>query len=176
MKTTISIILMLIGIGLAGGRIYQKIVFKQEVSGYLKRAADANTIDLAKQELGIAVAYLEANNMTEGYTSIFYRTPDEDVGFWYQNLKASLNELENLQSNSALEKTNVLIKLRETLLDSGEKTRVTIPEGLHVFPNNGLWALLGWTALIFFLVGFVMLMAALNQFSKNQKALKNEKN
>lgn len=43
---------------------------KQNVSGFLKRAADANTIELANQELTKALDYLEANNLTSGYTSI----------------------------------------------------------------------------------------------------------
>ncbi len=42
--------------------------------------------------------------MTSGYTSILWQTPDEDIGFWYTNLKASQQELQNLQSNNALEK------------------------------------------------------------------------
>ena len=140
MNKLIGIILILLASVIFGFRISKNIVLKQNVSGYLKRAADANTIDLANQELLKVIDYLEANNITEGYTSIFYETPNEDIGFWYQNLKASQNELANLNSESALEKTNVLIKLRETLVDNGEKTRVTIPPGLAVYPNNTMWA------------------------------------
>jgi hypothetical protein len=132
---------MLLASVIFGFRISKNIEFKQNVSGYLKRAADANTIALANQELTKVIDYLEANNITEGYTSIFYETPNEDISFWYQNLKASQLELTNLQSESALEKTNVLMKLRETLVDNGEKTRVTIPPGLAVYPNNTMWAL-----------------------------------
>ena len=114
MNKLIGIILMLLASVIFGFRISKNIEFKQNVSGYLKRAADANTIALANQELTKVIDYLEANNITEGYTSIFYETPNEDISFWYQNLKASQLELTNLQSESALEKTNVLMKLRET--------------------------------------------------------------
>jgi hypothetical protein len=114
-----------------------------------------NTIELANQELTKALDYLEANNLTSGYTSIIWQTPDEDIEFWYKNLKASQNELQKLVSNSALERTNVLIKLRETLLDVGEKTKVTVPKGLAVYPNNTLWAIL---LIIGMITGFVGIM------------------
>lgn len=155
-KMTISIVLMLVSMVIFGFRIVKKVELKQNVSGYLKRAADANTIDLAHQELTKAITFLEANEMTSGYTSILWQTPDEDISFWYQNLKASQTELANLKSDSALERTNVLIKLRETLLDTGEKTRVTVPKGLSVYPNNKVWALLMLVAIICGTAGFAM--------------------
>lgn len=156
MKKNISYVLILVSLVIFGFRIAENIKFKQNVSGYLKRAADANTIDLANQELSKAITFLESNNMTSGYTSIFYKTPDEDVDFWYRNLKASQNELQNLNSESALEKTNVLIKLRETLMDVGEKSKVTVPKGLSVYPNNAMWAVLMTLALVCLGYGFVL--------------------
>ena len=38
------------------------------MTGYLKRAADANTIILANEEFSKAISYLESNNLTSGYT------------------------------------------------------------------------------------------------------------
>jgi len=142
MKKTICYLLVAFSLSVFGWRIYHKTVLKQNVTGYIKRAADANTIELANQELTRVLDYLEANDMTEGYTSVLWQTPDEDIGFWYNNLKASQKELATLNSNSALEKTNVLMKLRETLLDQGERTKVTVPSGLSVYPNNKLGAVL----------------------------------
>jgi len=113
-----------------------------------------------------ALSYLEANNLTSGYTSIFWQTPDEDIDFWYRNLKASQQELENLKSDSPLERTNVLMKLRETLLDVGEKTKVTITDGLAVYHNNKLWALLIVVAL---LAGFFGLMIPIMEADKKAK-------
>lgn len=114
------------------------ISFDRNCEGRLKRAADANTVDLAKQELRAAIGYLERVGATNGYTSIFYNTPDEDVGFWFGNLKASLAELESLPASATpMERSNLLMKLRETLLDHKEKgTVVTAPEGISVSPAN----------------------------------------
>ena len=83
----------------------------------LKRAGDANTVELAKEELAYVISYLDKNNIKEGYTSVLWKTPDEDISFWYRNIIASKAELDSLTNNSALEKTNVLMKLRETLID-----------------------------------------------------------
>ena len=119
--------------------MYMNISFDRDVDQRLKRAADANTITIAKEELGAAVHELERRNVTSGYTSIFYNTPDEDLGFWYRNLKASYDELDRIAENtSQLERTNVLMKLRQTLLDhSNGNERVTVPCGACFYPNNG---------------------------------------
>lgn len=148
-------ILLVIPFLLWGGfRIYKGITFDIDCDGHLKRAADANTVELASQELKTALTYLEQKNMMSGYTSIFYRTPDEDVGFWYTNLKASLRELESMKPDTTqLERSNMLIKLRETLLDhrnNGES--VTGPYGISIFPNNSLyafWGIIGFISVIF---------------------------
>ena len=101
---------------------------------------------MAVKELDAAIQYAEANGYTTGYTSVIYRTPDEDVEYWYNNLYASRQELVNLpDSASTLEKTNTLMKLRETLTDTGENgTKVIYPIGLQFYPHNFLWGILRW--------------------------------
>ena len=170
MKNAISIVLILASIVIMGIRVSEKVEFKQNVTGYLKRAADANTIELANEELTKAIDYLEANELTSGYTSILWKTPDEDIDFWYRNLKASQRELQNLKSESALERTNVLIKLRETLLDTGEKTSVTVPEGLSVYPNNKLWAVLMTIAILCGCAGIILLAVEAEKKAKKAAA------
>jgi len=138
-------------------RIVKSVIFDRGCEGHLKRAADSSTVELAKQELTTAITYLEQGNITSGYTSVLYKTPDEDIGFWYKNLKESLGELEKVKSEATqLEKTNLLMKLRETLLDnSGEhgKTNVTCPSGISLFPNNVAYCFFGWIS------GFLVLAA-----------------
>lgn len=121
------------------------VKLNQNCLGHLKRAADASTIETAELELGIALDYLEKENLTSGYTSILWKTPDEDIKFWYDNIKASKNELISLPKNSSnMEKSNMLIKLRETLLDHGDKgsESITCPDGLSRYPNNSIFAIL----------------------------------
>jgi len=151
---------MSIGIALfltwAGTRTVQGILFEIRVTGHLKRAADANTIELAQQEMEAVVKYLDANGINEGYTSIVWNGPNEDVSFWFQNLSAALSELEKTPAEATqLEKSNVLMKLRETILDG---TTITHPMGISIFPFNTMycfWAFLsGILAAVFGAIGF----------------------
>jgi len=146
MKQFTIILLAILALVGTGAVIYKRIDFKQNCSGRLERAANANTVELAVKELNTAIQYAEAKGYTTGYTSVIYRTPDEDVEYWYNNLCASRQELLNLpDSTSTLEKTNTLMKLRETLTDTGEHgSYVIYPEGLQFYPHNFLWGILRW--------------------------------
>lgn len=127
-------------------RVVANIQFNRECGGHLSRAANANTITIAKKELATALAYMEREKLTEGYTSVVYQTPDEDIGYWYSNIKASFDELNQLSPDSSqLEKTNVLMKLRETLTDQGESgTKLVVPSGISIYPFNGIMLIFGW--------------------------------
>lgn len=140
-----------------GCRTVAYIGFDRGCGGYLKQAADASSIDLAKSCMKKAMDYIESNNMTKGFTSVVYRTPDEDLGFWYSNLSAAVEEMNKVtDSTSALEKTNILMKLRETLLDQGKGGQVlTVPAGISVYPANAGWAISAFILLAFFIVAAV---------------------
>lgn len=142
-----------------GVRTYKNIVFGIRCEGHMKRAADANTIELATQEMETVVNYLEKEGMTSGYTSILYRTPNEDLGFLYQNMKMSLEELKKVgPETTQLEKSNILMKLRETLIDAGEHgLKVTVPAGIAVFPNNTAYAVWGLVGLLLAIFGCVII-------------------
>lgn len=142
---TLSIIIAAIWVAASIWFLSMRIQFSQNCAGYLLQAADANTVELASERLGKALEYIESKGWTEGYTSILWRTEDENVGFWYTNLKASLQELESVKESSQLEQTNVLMKLRETLLESGEKgDYLTFPMGLWKYPHNVLYGIFAW--------------------------------
>ena len=153
---TLLSILLMIWVGVVG---YKHIIYNRECEGHLKRAADSNTIELAEKEIKTALKYLEQNNMTSGYTSILYQTPDEDITFWYSNLKQSLEELQKVTINtSQLERSNLLIKLRETLLDQGKDgANVTSPNGISRYPSNTLFAIWGWLSILgIFMCGIII--------------------
>jgi hypothetical protein len=156
----LTLIFFLVFAGWAGTRAVQSIFLKRDMTGHLKLAADANTIALAKRELGIAVKYLEENSYKSGYTSIVFNTPDEDIGFWYENLSSALRELESAPADvGRLEASNTLIKLRETLLDaSKDGSSVTVPDGFSIYPHNLAFALWGWLSVMMMAIfGFLWL-------------------
>lgn len=140
--------------------IVMEINFGRKCEGYLKQAADANTVELAKTPLKKAIDYLK----TEGifvdtrethYTSIIYNTPDEDVGYWCSNLTAALEEINNADEDAdALTTSNLLMKLRETLTDDKESgVSVTVPPGIARYPNNTAFCLWGTLSVILGAIG-----------------------
>jgi len=135
---------------------YQELRFDQDIGGHMERAASANTIPIAIEEMKIVVKNMEARGYTEGTTSIVYswRTPDEDIGFWYQNMKASLTELEAVPPNADQYTTsNVLMKLERTLeARSGEGSKIVVPPGITRYPNNLIYGIVFWVLLIICMV------------------------
>jgi len=140
LKRTLTILFAVLFLAWLATRISLSISFDRDIGGYLKHIANANTVQLATENLDVAIKSIEDKKWTSGYTAILYQTPDEDVGFWYKNLKASRTELNDInQKTSLLERTNVLMKLRGTL-NGGT---MAAPQGISIFPNNRLFAIWG---------------------------------
>ena len=172
MKLVHAIIVTMAFLVMAAVFIVKSVQFDIGCGGHLKRAADANTIELAMQELEVSVAYCKDQNLTSGYTSVFYRTPDEDIGFWFKNLSASLAELEALPAtSSSLEKSNILIKLRETLLDQGKEVSVTLPFGISRYPNNLMLGIPFIILCLWMIIGWIFFFVELNQKQKAATAV-----
>jgi len=142
----LAVIVPVAALSATAGAIVKSIQFDIAIGDRMKRAADANTVETATKEMDAVVAAIEERGLTSGYTSVFYRTPDEDMGFWYTNLKQARDELHSIRSDSPpLERSNMLMKLRETILDAGESgDHVTVPSGISRYPNNLGWGVALW--------------------------------
>ena len=127
------------------------LLFSLRCEQYLKRSADSNIVKLAKDNLDIAITYLEERELTNGVVGIFLKQPGNDIGFFYTNLKACQTELENIKEDATqLEKSNILMKLRETILDSSQNgVSVTHPCEMYVYPYQRMYFYLG----CFFFIG-----------------------
>ena len=141
MKKFLALVILAIGLVCPTITMIKSIQFNQNCKGYLKQTADANSVELALERLNKAIDYVESNNLTSGYTSIVYRTEDENIEFWYKNLLTCKQELTECIESSQFEKTNVLMKVRESLTDQSEHgTVITCPPGLSRYPNNKIFA------------------------------------
>lgn len=151
MKSFITTALLMASIFTIAMSFYKGYQLKQEFSGYLRQSAASNSPQLALQTLERSVNYLENHGLTSGNTSAFIEVPENDLGFFYSNLKQSRDELKTItDSTSSMEKSNVLLKLRETLITHGEKgDRVQMPDNLAFYPNQALWKVLFWAAIIY---------------------------
>lgn len=139
MKKTLLIILAIIMFILPAVTwtysIVKNVQFNANCGEYLKMAADANSIDIAEKHLSTALSYLESNNLTSGYTKIFIYRPTNDIGLWYTNLKTAQTQLQEMQNSeyTELEQSNMLMKLRETILDGD--SALTHPMGISMVSN-----------------------------------------
>lgn len=145
-KTVISLFLaigfILLAVSFTVVSFYNSYKFNMEIGGHLKRAANSNTVELAKQEINFALENIKKNELTDGNTGVLFKTPSKDVGFWYTNIQASYDELNEVgESATQLEKTNLLMKLRETLTDEEGLIK---PKGIAIFPYNALFLFWGW--------------------------------
>ena len=159
MKVFISIIVFMLILISPILTTIKSIQFDQKCGGYLKQAADANSVELAERQLNLAIDYIEQHELTSGYTSVLWNTEDENIEYWYNNLKQCQKELAATKDNSTLENTNVLMKLRESLTDVDQNgTTLTIPYGISRYPNNLLYGILNIISGIVFILYFGILI------------------
>ena len=122
----------------------KSLIFDINCESYLKSAADAPTVELAATELDIAINWFTEHYPTEGYSCFIFKKRDQDVGNWYRRLVAARSDLDTItEDSSGLERSNMLMKLRETLLDgSNTGDKVTLPLNIAIFPHQWLWSCL----------------------------------
>ncbi len=161
MKKVIGILLILPFLVWGGVRSWEAaITFRIECGGHMMNAANANSIDLAKQEMGEVMTYIESHHLQPGFTSTVYNTPDEDVGFWISNMRSSFEELKQIKPEvTSLERSNVLLKLRETLTHTTKNSSgINVPDGISIYPNNFKFMLWGICSFIIAIGGIFLLI------------------
>jgi hypothetical protein len=138
---------MLVAWGLNVGS--REIGASQTYIGHLERAAKTTSVETAETELNLAIDNIEVRGLTDGYTSIFFRTPDEDIGFWHTNLLDARDMLARAKTSDALTQSNALIKLHEMLIEPvNDGTAVRAPSGITRYPMNTLLFIVGWAAVL----------------------------
>lgn len=136
----LCIICILIPCFVYGGAIIKTIQMDANCISYFELAADANNVELAEKHLTAGIKYLETNNITSGSTKILINNPKNDIGIWYENLKAAQTQLQEMNKReelTELEESNALMKLRETLLSSAGN--VTHPSMISFYPSHISW-------------------------------------
>ncbi len=135
MKTILISLSIVLFVSCLGYGTYKAIVFDTQCKEYLSLAANANSIELAKTNLDKAIQYIEQNQLTSGNTAFFIKGPSTDLTSWYANLKACQKEVwaMDVKKGTVLEETNLLMKLRESLMSEG---LIIIPENIILYPDQ----------------------------------------
>ena len=135
MKTILISLSIVLFVSCLGYGTYKAIVFDTQCKEYLSLAANANSIELARTNLDKAIQYIEQNQLTSGNTAFFIKGPSTDLTSFYTNLKACQKEvwIMSVKKGTVLEETNLLMKLRESLMSEG---LIIIPENIALHPNQ----------------------------------------
>lgn len=170
LKRTLAIVFTVLFLMWMATRIVLAVSFERNIGGYLSHAAAASTIQLAKENLDIALKNIEFKGLTSGYTSVLFEAPGEDIGFWYKNLKASRSELNEIKTMSYLEQKNVLAELRKTLFGYKiDEPVMVIPRGISIYHNNRLFAVWGISSPILALVFWLLWVTYIPRCRKDDK-------
>jgi len=160
--------MVLLGALLLAAPVSSSLSFSWNCEEYLKRAADSASPEKCGEELDKAIAYAKDNNLTKGNTGIFFKTPSCDVKFWFENLEKAREALKEVESSgkestvTAMEKSNVLMRVRETLLDSANKgVEVTLPPRIELYPHVLMLSVLFWVGIIIGGIGLLIVMVCL---------------
>lgn len=81
--------------GTTGMRVHKANEFDNQVGSYLQAAYETDDPTAADKYLSTAIAYLDENKMTNGFTSVLYKSPSDDVGEWYEKLGVVAKEIHN---------------------------------------------------------------------------------
>ena len=156
MKTILISLSIVLFVSCLGYGTYKAIVFDTQCKEYLSLAANANSIELARTNLDKAIQYIEQNQLTSGNTAFFIKGPSTDLTSWYANLKACQKEVwaMDVKKGTVLEETNLLMKLRESLLNNEV---VIVPEFLSMYPYQKVTILMLYISAIFgILIGLIL--------------------
>ena len=148
MKTILISLSIMLFVSCLGYGTYKAIVFDTQCKEYLSLAANANSIELARTNLDKAIQYIEQNQLTSGNTAFFIKGPSTDLTSWYANLKACQKEVwaMDVKKGTVLEETNLLMKLRESLMSEG---LIIIPENIALYPNQLLYTIVLGCSMLF---------------------------
>lgn len=137
--------------------------FKIHCEHFLKLAADAPTVELADKYLEKVVSYILKRNLTQGNTAYFIKTPENDLSLWSRQIFEAANLVRELtlkkkegKEVTPLEESNVLMRIRQTILDeAGDRPIMTIPDYIHVYPNQHFFLFSELLGIIFAILAWV---------------------
>jgi len=158
MKTVLSVVLFIVALIVFVCTVISNYVynynFNKECCDYLKLAAYSPSIEKSTQFLEKALVYLEKEEKTTGNSAFIFKTPSSDIGIWFSQLKEAQKTLVKClpDSISGLEKTNALMKIRETI-ENG--TILTLPPYLDTFPKHIFFL---WTYILSLMIMFIALI------------------
>jgi hypothetical protein len=159
-----SLLICVVGLGGVGAkRWHDNGQWNAQVRDYLIYACKTNDPQKAKKYVGNAVTFVKEQGMDDGFSSIVFKTPDEDLREWADNLK-SVNEVFDDEDSLAQAMSQGKVPWRDRLMktdivkaDVDPKKPFTLadvnwdvkhPSGISAAPFNSryFWGAIGLAA------------------------------
>lgn len=129
-----------------GARSYYWIQFERKCGGHLNLAKNAMSVEFAREELDIAIDYLEKTAKISGNTDPLLLMPSRDLSRFYKNLLLGKRFLSSVENGSTIDKINSLQIIKHSILEA------EIPDGISVHPYNGIYF---WSLLLSLALGII---------------------
>ncbi len=135
-------------------RACRYLSFYKGCESFLKNSVYTDSITLTKTELSYAISYLEEKDLTHGRVSIITQDINNDIGYFYENLKEQymlLVEAENKNLNDR-EQEDVLKIYRKNICNNFGSPK--IPNGITIYPYNIAFFWWSIISIILFIISF----------------------
>ena len=150
------------------GAIISTIYFRVKCETPLRKAALAETIPEAKVNLDKAIQFVEQNQLTTGYSSLFFKEDEYNITKWYATLKSAQSEIDILyvKGYDQVEELDALIALLIKLTDIPENKQcvflndiVFVPTGIQFVPlYEFVWIMFLFSITICTILGITVYM------------------
>ena len=150
------------------GAIISTIYFRVKCETPLRKAALAETIPEAKVNLDKAIQFVEQNQLTTGYSSLFFKEDEYNITKWYAMLKSAQSEIDilHVKGYDRVEEIDALIVLLIKLTDIPENKQcvflndvVFVPTGIQFVPlYESVWILFLFSITICTILGITIYM------------------
>jgi len=149
----VSILLVLPFIGWSITRISLSNHLDNTFTYHIDRASATSDIDEAANEMHLAKQYLEKRDMAHGYTSVVWRSEDEDLGVFYGTIVKRSNYLDDLQTIHTRDKTVFEDMITYTRMTNMKAQEQKVPDGISIYPHNVFFVYWFFVSLVLAAVG-----------------------
>lgn len=135
-------------VGLQGYALHKHLKKKALFDDYIVAAYKAEDAKTAKKQFRRAMVWIEENGAKEGFTSVSYQSPTDNVNDWYENVANVDDEMDRLviTKDTPQPWRQSMVHHRLVLVDGdGKVTSVQTPRGLYLHPNNRFF---GWSTAV----------------------------
>lgn len=146
-------------------RIVKSNQFDDNFTYHVQEALDHSaTIEIksltySEKQMELALAYLESNKLTSGWTTISGRTKSEDLSVFHDDIKKKYDYILDLKNSNTdkLQTFKDYVSFRQL-----KRSEVVVPDGISIYPHNTFYLIWFYAALLSAILGIVGMVVFIN--------------